>query len=100
KFHYLTESVNKGAKFLLFEMNDKPVAICAVLNTPRAGMSEAVAGSRTVVLPDYQGMGLGSRITDFVAAIFKNNGHRYFTKTVNPALGEYRNKSDKWKGTT
>jgi GNAT superfamily N-acetyltransferase len=100
KHHYLTENVNKGAKFLLFEMNNKPVAICAVLNTPRNGMREAVAGSRIVVLPDYQGLGLGSRISDFVAAIFKNNGHRYFTKTVNPALGEYSNKSEKWKGTT
>ena len=30
----------------------------------------------------------------------KNEGGRCYIKTVNPALGEYFNKSDNWKGTS
>jgi ABC-type lipoprotein export system ATPase subunit/GNAT superfamily N-acetyltransferase len=97
KHHYLTEDVNRSCKFFLFEWNDKPVAIVAVIPQPSGYYNNGVRGSRTVVLPDYQGMGIGSRIADFIGGIFSNAGYRYFTKTVNPALGEYRNKSDKWK---
>jgi len=42
-------------------------------------------------------MGIGSKISDFVCGILKNNDKRIFTKTVNPALGEYRNKSNNFK---
>jgi ribosomal protein S18 acetylase RimI-like enzyme len=53
-----------------------------------------------VVLPDYQGMGIGSKISEFSAGIIKNRGGKYYTKTINPALGEYRNKqTNRWKPT-
>jgi GNAT superfamily N-acetyltransferase len=97
KHHYLTEDVNKSCKFFLFEWNDKPVAIIAAIPQPSGYYSNGVRGSRTVVLPDYQGMGIGSKISDFIGGVFKNANYRYFTKTVNPALGEYRDKSEKWK---
>lgn len=97
KHHYLTEEVNKSCKFFLFEWNDKPVAIIAAIPQPSGYYNNGIRGSRTVVLPDYQGMGIGSKVSDFIGGIFNNAGYRYFTKTVNPALGEYRDKSIKWK---
>jgi GNAT superfamily N-acetyltransferase len=97
KHHYLTEAVNKSCKFFLFEWNNKPVGICAVISQPSGHYKNAVRGSRTVVLPDYQGMGIGTKISDFCGGIYKNNGYKYYVKTVNPALGEHRNKSKKWK---
>ena len=99
KHHYLTENVNKSCKFLLFEWNDKPVGIVASLNSPGASRANAVSLSRTVVLPDYQGMGIGQKISDFTAAILKQNNHRVYTRTINPALGIYRSKSLLWKAT-
>lgn len=100
KHHYLTEEVNKSCKFILFEWNNKPISIVAVLNTPRKGCPNGMAISRIVVLPDYQGLGLGSRISNFIGAIFKNEDKKMYIKTVNPALGEYFNNSNLWKGTT
>jgi ABC-type lipoprotein export system ATPase subunit/GNAT superfamily N-acetyltransferase len=99
KHHYLTEALNKSAKCFLFTWNDKPVGFIALLNSPRNGMPNAFSLSRTVVLPDYQGMGIGSKISEFIAAIVKNSGGRTFTKTINPALGIYRNNSTNWRGT-
>ena len=100
KHHYLTEAVNKSCKFLLFEWNNKPVAICAIINQPRGGCPNGMAISRIVVLPDFQGMGLGSKITEFCMAIFVNEGGKLYIKTVNPALGIYFNKSEDFRPTS
>jgi len=99
KHHYLTQDVNKTCKFLLFEWNEKPVGILAFLPSPGAGRSNAVAFSRTVVLPDYQGMGIGQQMCNFAGSILKNGGYRVFGRTINPALGIYRNNSCLWKPT-
>lgn len=97
KHHYLTEYVNKGCKFFLFEWLSKPIGIVAITANPSGTVKNSYRISRTVVLPDYQGLGIGSKISEFVASIVDG---RVFTKTVNPALGEYRNKSICWKPTS
>jgi len=99
KHHYLTDDVNKSCKFLLFEWNEKPIGIVAIINQPRKGCSNGFALSRTVILPDFQGMGLGVKLSEFAAAIIKKDGGLCFTKTINPALGIYRNKSKLWRCT-
>lgn len=99
KHHYLTEMNNKAYSHYLFEWNDKPVGIVVVSPLPSGTIKNAFRGSRTVVLPDYQGMGIGSSISDFIAGIYKSINRQYYVKTVNPALGEYRNKSNHWIGT-
>ena len=94
KHHYLTEKCNKGFGYLLFEWNNKPIGIVVYKNQPSGTMKNAFGLSRTVVLPDYQGMEIGSKISEFVAQIIKGDAvSRVFTKTINPALGEYREKS-------
>lgn len=99
KHHYLTEKANKSYIYLLFEWNNKPVSICVIGRQIGRGVGTAYRGSRLVVLPDYQGLGIGSKISDFVAAIIKNNNSRYFLKFVNPALGKSKSNSIKWKQT-
>jgi len=99
KHHYLTENANKSCKFLLFTWNSKPIGIVAVINQPRKGCSNGYALSRLVVLPDYQGLGIGVALCEFSSAIFKDIGGKIFTKTIHPAVGEHFNKSDKWRGT-
>lgn len=97
KHHYLTEEVNKSYIFLLFEWNNKPLAISVIGRQIGRGVGNAYRGSRIVVLPDYQGLGIGSSISNFLGGISKKSGYRYFTKTVRPALGEYRNRNiEQW----
>lgn len=98
--HYLTEDVSKTCKFFLFTWNDKPIGINCVIPQPSGHFKNGVRESRIVVLPEYQGLGLGYKISEITAAIYKDSGYRYFTKTVHPALGEYRNANTTvWKGT-
>jgi energy-coupling factor transporter ATP-binding protein EcfA2 len=98
--HYMTSSVNKSCTFLLFEWNEKPVAIVAVIATPRNNNPNGKAISRVVVLPDYQGIGIGSKVCNFIGGIYRNENCDLYIKTVNPALGEYFNKSIGWVGTS
>jgi len=100
KHHYMTQAVNKAFKFILFEWNDKPIAIAVIGMQTGRGVGNAYRDSRIVVLPDYQGLGIGTSISNFIGAICKNIGYRYFTKTIHPALGEYRNHHTKiWRAT-
>jgi ABC-type lipoprotein export system ATPase subunit len=99
KHHYLSDKVNKAARYFVFEWNEVPVCLVSVVNQPSGYVRRSVRGSRTVVLPDFQGLGIGSAVSNYIASIHRNIGLRYFTKTVNPALGEYRNNSPLWKGT-
>jgi len=99
KHHYLTEDVNKSCKFLLFEWNDKPIGIVAIINQPRKGCPNGFAISRVVVMPDFQGMGLGVKLSEFCGGLIRNMDGLCFIKTVNPALGVYFNKSKQWRGT-
>jgi len=100
KHHYLTENANKSCKFLLFTWNQKPIGVVAVINQPRKGCSNGFAVSRVVVLPDFQGLGLGVRLCEFSAAIFKDLGGKIYIKTVHPALGVQFNNSDNWRPTS
>jgi len=100
KHHYLTEDVNEAYIFLLFELNNKPIAINVMgIQVGKTDCFRSYRESRIVVLPDYQGMGIGSKISEFCAGISKFSKSNYYTKTSNPALGEYRNKNINWIGT-
>mmetsp|Transcript_2450 Transcript_2450/g.2888 ORF Transcript_2450/g.2888 Transcript_2450/m.2888 type:complete len:130 (+) Transcript_2450:1-390(+) len=52
---------------------------------------------RTVILPSWQGLGIGSRLSDAVAEVFRLNGYSYYGQTVHPRFGEYRDRSSFWE---
>lgn len=99
KHHYLTELNNKAYAHYLFEWNGKPVAINVISPLPSGSLKNAFRESRIVVLPDYQGLGIGYEVSRITGGLYKSVGRRYFTKTVHPALGEKRNKSYLWRPT-
>lgn len=99
KYHYMTQELNSSATCFVFTWQDKVVAFHATLPLPSGTLSNAIRGTRTVVLPDFQGFGIGQKITNFIAGIYVNNGNSYYTKTVKPAFGVYMDKSQLWKAT-
>ena len=99
KHHYLTELNNKAYSHYLFEWEGKPIGINIISPLPSGSLKNAFRESRIVVLPDYQGLGIGYEISKITASIYKSDNRRYFTKTVHPALGEKRNQSCLWRPT-
>lgn len=98
--HYLSTDINKGARCFLAIWNDIPVGFNAVIALPSGNLKNAWRGHRTVILPDFQGMGIGVRFSDTIGEIMLAEGKRYFSKTAHPRLGEYRNASHKWRPTS
>ncbi len=49
-----------------------------------------------VVLPDFQGIGLGSRFYEFAGEYLKQRGKTYIDTTSHPATIGHRLKNKKW----
>jgi GNAT superfamily N-acetyltransferase len=77
-----------------------PVGFASAIAYPSGSVKNAWRGHRTVVLPDFQGFGMGVKISDAVAEMFHSNGCRYFSKTAHPRMGQYREASPLWKATS
>jgi energy-coupling factor transporter ATP-binding protein EcfA2 len=98
--HYLDGNINKASHCWICTWNGTPVGFSSALPFPNGNFKRAWRGHRTVVLPDYQGLGIGVRISDVTGEMFLRNGYRYFSKTAHPRMGEYRNHSPLWKPTS
>eukprot|EP00919_Chromeraceae_sp_WS-2016_P030291 GHVR01071920.1.p1 GENE.GHVR01071920.1~~GHVR01071920.1.p1 ORF type:complete len:233 (+),score=15.82 GHVR01071920.1:100-699(+) len=85
--HYLTEDLNKAAQCYVFLWNDKPISFVAILPFPGVGDSKTRRISRIVILPDFQGLGLGKEIVNYISSLYWKEKHQMFIRTMNPALG-------------
>lgn len=98
--HYLSSSINRAARCWLAHWGEHLVGFTAALAFPNGNFKNGWREHRTVVLPDYQGLGLGVRLSDAVASMFVADGRRYFSKTTHPRMGGYRDASPLWRGTS
>ena len=100
KHHYLSGNINKSSRCWVAVWDGVIVGFVATLAFPSGSVKNAWRGHRTVVLPDFQGLGIGVRISDAVAQILKSCGCRYFSKTSHPRMGMYRENSKLWTATS
>ena len=100
KYHYMTAELNEAATCFVFTWNEKLVAFESILPLPNGSFKNAYREHRLVVLPDFQGLGIGIKISEWCGGILLNDGKSFYAKTVNPALGKYREKSHKWQATS
>lgn len=100
RHHYLTGEINKGGHFWLGVFEDKPIAFGSALAFPNGNFKNGWREHRTVVLPDFQGLGIGVRFSDAIGQMFLDRGCRYFSKTSHPRMGSYRDASPLWRPTT
>ena len=84
--HYLSEDLNKASKSFVFLMNDKPIAFIAVLPLPNGNLKNAFRITRVVVLPDFQGLGIGVKILNLISSMHCKDNKTMYIKTSNPAL--------------
>ena len=99
KYHYMTAELNAASTCFVFTWNNKLVAFESILPLPNGSYKNAYREHRLVVLPDFQGLGLGIKISEWCGGILKNEGKTFYTKTVNPALGIFRQNSPNWHQT-
>ena len=98
--HYLSGDISKSARNWIVAWKDRPVGFLSSIAMPSGTLKKAWRGHRTVVLPEFQGLGIGARMSEALGDMHLQEGKRFFTKTAHPRLGEYRNNSDLWSPTS
>lgn len=99
KHHYMTADINTNTNCFVAFWNDIPVAFQAWCHFPHATRIPTKRISRTVVLPDYQGVGIGQRMTDYLASIVSSIGYSAITTTSHPARTQGLLRSKNWRMT-
>lgn len=96
KYHYLSHSLNKAGRVFILTWNDVVCGFCSVLPFPHPKMKNFWKEHRTVILPDFQGVSLGSFLSNNVAEILKSEGKCFISTSSNPAFIQSRKNSEKW----
>ena len=94
--HYLSANLNPAAACYLGLVHHEPAAFTAVLPFPHpthSGWRE----HRTVCLPDFQGVGIGNAMSEFVASLYAAFGKPYTSTTSHPAMIRHRARSASWR---
>ena len=94
KYHYLNTELNQSAEQYIATINGKLVAHAGIIQFPlRKGWKRV---HRLVVLPDYQGIGIGTSFINEVTKYYIEKGFDMNLTTTTPALVNALKKSNKW----
>jgi GNAT superfamily N-acetyltransferase/ABC-type thiamine transport system ATPase subunit len=100
RHHYLSGALNPAAHVVIVTIGETIVAMSAALPFPNGNLRNAWREHRTVVLPDFQGLGIGMKLSDWVGDYMIRQGRRYFSRTAHPRMGGYRDASPLWRATS
>lgn len=74
----------------------KPCAFISVIFFPHPKAKKVYKTHRLVVLPEFQGIGLGRILTDYIAQVYVTNGFRFRETTSHPARIASHKKNKNW----
>jgi len=86
KYHYLSHSHNNAARVYIATVDDNICGFCSVLHLPHPKVKNIKRVHRLVILPDYQGIGIGSLLLNKVGEYVKEKGDRFRITTSSPNL--------------
>jgi GNAT superfamily N-acetyltransferase len=93
-YHYLNGSLASTARCYAAVYQDKPIAFIAVVHTHMKARYYRV--TRLVVFPDYQGIGVGKRLLNFIAELYTSQTKiPFYILTSNPQI--IRGNMENWK---
>ncbi len=98
RFHYLSGTISKSAYCFLASIDDSPAAFSSVISFPHS-RAPGWRGHRLVVMPDFQGIGLGNKLEEFVASLFSATGKPFYSTSSHPGIVHYRMRSPLWSVT-
>jgi len=93
--HYLSAGLHRAARCFVATWNGAPVAFTSFL--PLTGKTGFRREHRTVVLPDYQGVGIGNALSAWLGGFLKRHGIHFRSVTSHPAMIRHRSTSPYWR---
>lgn len=92
----MNSEINNSAQCYIGYIENNPVCFFAVLHFPHPCDKNIKKGHRLVVLPDYQGLGIGHVFSTFVADLYKKQGFRFIVTSSTKSLFKQRSADKKW----
>jgi ABC-type polar amino acid transport system ATPase subunit/GNAT superfamily N-acetyltransferase len=96
KHHYLSHSHNNAANVFIATVNNEVAGFLSVLHFPHPKTKNMKKVHRLVVLPDYQGVGIGIKFLNEIGYIYKKEKQRFNIVTSSPSLINALKKSKEW----
>jgi ABC-type transport system involved in cytochrome c biogenesis ATPase subunit len=93
--HYLSDRLSPSAFVLVGCVEGQPAALSAAV--PQIGHVGIRRESRVVVLPDFQGVGLGNRLSELHGGLWRAAGYRFRAVASHPAVVAHRARSPLWR---
>lgn len=98
KHHYLSKELNIACRVYVAYLNDEIVGMVAILPLP--GMiKNAFRIHRLVVLPDYQGLGIGKAMLEQISQMYKDANAKMYIRSSHIKLFNALSNSSKWETT-
>jgi predicted N-acetyltransferase YhbS len=92
----MNRELNKAAKIYLAEIWGKVVGLIAIFHFPHPKSPNIKKVTRLVVLPDYQGVGIGIALLNFMAERYIKQGWRFTITTTHPSINKTMGKAKGW----
>lgn len=68
-----------------------------MLPLPTGMMKHVYKTHRLVILPDFQGLGIGTKVHDFIAKLYVEKGYKYYARTTHVRMISHFKNSNEWK---
>lgn len=94
--HYLSADFNKAAKFYLIYWDDVLVGMFSTLAQPNGRYKYAWRVHRMVILPDFQGLGIGTKMVDFFGEYYLQQGLKLYLKSTHIRLSMHCRNDQRW----
>jgi GNAT superfamily N-acetyltransferase len=103
-YHYMTAnkdpktSLPNGAKFFTFYWvkDDMEILVGCLGVMFQIASYPAKRLTRTIVLPEFQGLGISTKMINSISDFYTKQGFKVYGATYHPRLGEYRENSKNW----
>lgn len=98
KHHYLSANLHSSSICFCATINNRLCAFASFLHFPHpTKLRRYKRGHRTVCLPDFQGIGIGNALSNYIASCCRALGYSYLSITSHPAMIKSRIKSSQWR---
>ncbi len=97
RFHYLNTNLHRQAECYAAYVEGRPVAFHSHLRFPHPNTRNIRMAHRLVVLPDWQGLGIASKLADFFGQYLYDQGLRLHFSVAHPAMIAMLSRSPRWR---
>lgn len=96
-YHYLSGEINKSSICFCAFINNRPVAFSSwISHFGSQGARKIKRAHRTVVIPDFQGIGIGNILSNYCASLFSALNFKVISTSSHPGFVKKRIASKNW----